>query len=119
MAEPDQEEPGRGFQDLGKDEGYLQNHHGRDHGQQPADHLGDGGAGYLEAIGDAGLDDIEVVLTQFEDALAVLLERRMVFAGAGHGFQPIGASGSTLIAEELLDFLDEVFAVLDSHYTGA
>ena len=40
-----------------------------------ADHLGDGRTGDVEPIGDAGLDDVDVVLPQLEDRLAVLLER--------------------------------------------
>ena len=48
-------------------------------GLQAPDHLGDRRPAHLEAIGDAGLDDIEVVLGQLEDGLAVLLERRVVF----------------------------------------
>jgi len=44
-----------------------------------ADHLGHGRARDLEALGDAGLDDLDVVLAQLEDGLAVLLEGRVPF----------------------------------------
>ena len=42
------------------------------------DHLRHGRAGHVEPLGDAGLDDVDVVLAQLEDGLAVLLERRVV-----------------------------------------
>ena len=45
----------------------------------------------LEAVGDARLDDVDVVLLQLEDALAVLLERRMVLSRYGHGRHCTGA----------------------------
>ena len=56
-------------------------------GLEPLDHLGHGRARHHEPIGDAGLDDVDVVLLQLEDRLAVLLEggvelRRLV---VGHG----------------------------------
>ena len=38
----------------------------------------------LQAVGDARLDDVDVVLVQLEDALAVLLEGRVVLSGGGH-----------------------------------
>ena len=44
-----------------------------------ADHLGHGRARDLEPLGDAGLDDLDVVLAQLEDGLAVLLEGRVPF----------------------------------------
>ena len=48
------------------------------------DHLRDGRAGDAQAVSDARLDDVDVVLVQLEDALAVLLEGRMVLPGGGH-----------------------------------
>ena len=53
----------------------------------PLDHLGHGRAGDLEPLGDAGLDDVDVVLLELEDRLAVLLERGVVLGGPvlGHG----------------------------------
>ena len=53
----------------------------------PLDHLGDGRAGDLEALGDAGLDDVDVVLAELEDRLAVLLERGVALGRLvlGHG----------------------------------
>ena len=47
-------------------------------------HLADGRPGHLEPFGDAGLDDVDVVLVQLEDALAVLLEGGMVFTARRH-----------------------------------
>ena len=54
---------------------------------EPLDHLGHGRARHHEPVGDAGLDDVDVVLAELEDRLAVLLEggvelRRLV---VGHG----------------------------------
>ncbi|MEY3035365.1 MAG: hypothetical protein RLZ86_1987 [Actinomycetota bacterium] len=43
------------------------------------DHLRHGRAAHFESLGDASLDHVEIVLVQFEDALAVLLESRMPF----------------------------------------
>ena len=42
------------------------------------DHLGHRRPGHVEPLGDAGLDDVDVVLAQLEDRLAVLLEGRVV-----------------------------------------
>ena len=56
-------------------------------GLEPADHLADGRAADLQALGDAGLDDVDVVLVELEDALAVLLERWVVLSGGWHGRQ--------------------------------
>ena len=42
---------------------------------QPLDHLRDRRPGHHEPFGDAGLDDVDVVLAELEDRLAVLLER--------------------------------------------
>ena len=50
---------------------------------EPAHHLADGRAADLQPVGDAGLDHVDVVLGELEDALAVLLERRMVLSRAG------------------------------------
>ena len=57
---------------------------GRDQafGFEPADHLADCRPADLQALGDSGLDDGDVVLVELEDALAVLLEGRMVLSGA-------------------------------------
>ena len=61
---------------------------------QPAHHLADRGAADLQPIGDARLDDVDVVLLQLEDALAVLFESRMVLTGHCHGaestWRPVG-----------------------------
>jgi hypothetical protein len=43
-----------------------------------ANHLAHGRTRHLETIGDSGLDDIDVVLGELEDGLAVLLECRVV-----------------------------------------
>ena len=40
---------------------------------EPLDHLRHRRAAHPEALGDAGLDDVDVVLPQLEDGLAVLL----------------------------------------------
>ena len=53
-------------------------------GLEPAHHLTDGGAADLEPFGDARLDDVDVVLRQLEDALAVLLEGGVVLTGHRH-----------------------------------
>ncbi len=53
-------------------------------GLEALHHLADGRAGHLESLGDAGLDDLDVVLVQLEDALAVLLEGGMVFTARRH-----------------------------------
>ena len=50
-------------------------------GLHAPDHLGHGGAGDPEALGDAGLDDVDVVLAELEDRLAVLLEGGVVLTG--------------------------------------
>ena len=42
----------------------------------------------LQPVGDARLDDVDVVLGELEDALAVLLERRVVLSYDGHGSDP-------------------------------
>ena len=64
-----------------------------------ADHLRHGRAGDLQPLGDAGLDDLDVVLVQLVDGLAVLLERGVELRGLvlGHGpsvrdrrFRPFG-----------------------------
>ena len=47
-------------------------------------HLADRGPRHLESFGDAGLDDLDIVLVQFEDALAVLLEGGVVFTTRRH-----------------------------------
>ena len=53
-------------------------------GLQAADHLADGRAADLQALGDAGLDDGDVVFVELEDALAVLLEGRVVLSDSRH-----------------------------------
>ncbi len=54
-----------------------------------ADHLRHRRPRDLEAFGDPSLDDVDVVLAQLPDRLAVLLERRVVLVGAwsGHASQ--------------------------------
>ena len=47
-------------------------------------HLADRRPRHLEPFGDARLDDLDVVLVQLEDALAVLLEGGMVFTARRH-----------------------------------
>ena len=54
-------------------------------GLEPAHHLADGGTADVEPLGDPSLDDVDVVLLQLEDALAVLLEGGMVLTDDGHG----------------------------------
>jgi len=51
-----------------------------------ADHLRHRGAGDLEAVRDAGLDDVDRILVELEDGLAVLLEGRVEFTASmlGH-----------------------------------
>ncbi|MDQ1423970.1 MAG: hypothetical protein QOD72_1468, partial [Acidimicrobiaceae bacterium] len=46
-------------------------------GLHPFDHLRHGRTRHTQTIGDASLNHVEVVFPQFEDALAVLLERRV------------------------------------------
>ena len=53
-------------------------------GFQFADHFADRWAAHVQAFGDTRLDDVDVVLSQFEDAFAVLLECGMVLSGGGH-----------------------------------
>ena len=67
---------------LGESDGAV----GRDEtlGFEAADHLTDGGATDLQAFGDPCLDDGHVVFVELEDALAILLEGRMVLSGRGH-----------------------------------
>ena len=48
------------------------------------DHLADRRATDVQALGDTGLNDLNIVLMEFEDALAVLLERGMVFSRRRH-----------------------------------
>ena len=47
-------------------------------------HFAHGWSAHLQTFGDPRLDDVDVILTQLEDALAVLLEGRMVFSGMRH-----------------------------------
>ncbi len=65
---------------------------GRDQtlGLETTDHLADGRSTDLQSLGDSGLDDSDVVLVEFEDALAVLLEGRMVLSERGHDPQASG-----------------------------
>ena len=51
---------------------------------EPAHHLAHRRAADLQTIGDARLDDVDIVLGQLEDRLAVLLEGGMVLSGGGH-----------------------------------
>ena len=60
-------------------------------GFEALDHLADGRPADHQPFGDPGLDDVDVVLLQLEDALAVLLECRMVLSRGGHGGNPTGA----------------------------
>ena len=53
-------------------------------GLEAAHHLADGRPADVEPFGDARLDDVDVILGELEDALAVLLERRMVLSYDGH-----------------------------------
>ncbi len=64
----------------------------------PLDHLGHGRARHIEPLGDAGLDDVDVVLPQLEDRLAVLLEGGMPLGGLvlGHGRESTRAALSHL-----------------------
>ncbi len=62
-------------------------------GLHPTDHLADGRPADLEPIGDARLDDRDVVFCQLVNALAVLLEGRVVLSDCGHGCQATGAQG--------------------------
>ena len=57
-------------------------------GLQPAHHLADRRAADVEALGDPRLDDVDVVLGELEDALAVLLERRVMFSNDSHAGDP-------------------------------
>ena len=57
-------------------------------GLQPPHHLAHRGAADVQPVGDASLDDVDVVLGELEDALAVLLERRVVLSYDGHGSDP-------------------------------
>ena len=41
-----------------------------------------------QTLGDAGLDDVDVILGELEDALAVLLERRVVLSKYCHARDP-------------------------------
>jgi hypothetical protein len=59
---------------VGEADGALGGAHQALAGHAP-DHLRDRRPGDAEPLGDAGLDDVEVVLAQLEDGLAVLLER--------------------------------------------
>ena len=62
-------------------------------GLHAPDHLGHGRAGDVEPLGDPGLDDVDVVLAQLEDGLAVLLERRVALGGLVLGHRrSLGAS---------------------------
>ena len=59
------------------------------------DHLGHGRARHHQPVGDPGLDDLDVVLVELVDGLAVLLERGVELRGLvlGHGDRllPTGA----------------------------
>ena len=69
-------------------------------GLHAADHLRHRRAGHAQPFGDAGLDDVDVVLVELEDRLAVLLERRVVLAAVlGHGPQSMGHAGMVLRVE--------------------
>ena len=59
---------------------------------EPLDHLGHRRARHHEAVGDAGLDDVDVVLVELEDRLAVLLEGGVELRGLvlGHGRHATG-----------------------------
>ena len=58
--------------------------HDQAFGFEPLHHLAHRRAADLQPFGDAGLDDLHVVLAEFEDAFAVLLERRMVLSVGWH-----------------------------------
>ena len=51
---------------------------------EPAHHLAHRRAADLQPVGDARLDDVDIVLGQLEDRLAVLLEGGMVLSGGRH-----------------------------------
>jgi hypothetical protein len=54
-------------------------------GGKPTDHLADRWTAHVQALGDSSLNDLDVILMEFEDALAVLLERGMVLTRRRHG----------------------------------
>ena len=57
-------------------------------GLEPAHHLAHGGPAHLQTVGDARLDHVDIVLGELEDALAVLLERRVMLSDDSHEVQP-------------------------------
>ena len=60
--------------------------------REALDHLRHRRARHHEAVGDAGLDDLDVVLVELVDGLAVLLERGVELRGlvVGHGHEATG-----------------------------
>jgi hypothetical protein len=65
-------------------------------GFEPLHHFAHRWATDVQSFGHARLNDDEVVFLQFEDALAVLLECRMMFARAGHAAQSTEVFGGRL-----------------------
>ena len=53
-------------------------------GLEPLHHFAHRRAADLQPFGNARLDDVDVILLELKDALAVLLERWMMFARTGH-----------------------------------
>ena len=65
-------------------------------GLEPLHHFAHRGAADLQPFGNARLNDVDVVLLQLKNALAVLLERRMMFARTGHLVESIEVSWARL-----------------------
>ena len=57
-------------------------------GLEAAHHLADRRPADGEALGDARLDHVDIILGELEDALAVLLERRVMLSNDGHARDP-------------------------------
>ena len=57
-------------------------------GLEAAHHLADRGTADVQSLGDARLDHVDIVLGQLEDALAVLLEGRVMFSDDSHADDP-------------------------------
>jgi hypothetical protein len=51
-------------------------------------HFAHSGSAHVKAFCNARLNDVNSIFTQFEDAVAILLERRMMFAGDRHACDP-------------------------------
>jgi hypothetical protein len=71
---------------------------------KPLHHFADRWAADLQPFGNARLDDVEVVFLQFEDALAILLERWMMFTRTGHDHECTEVSAGSL--DEPIDQAD-------------